>query len=153
MTEMIRDLMEKSVLSVQSVSKEWHGLTLRKPYLCLEAESDLHSEYGKLLVEEDMEEEKILTLHPEEDKQGVNISRSKYDMIRQAILNAIRSQGTISFKGLVSLVEYNLRNRFEGSIPWYVTTVKLDMEARGEIERIPGSGEQKIRLKKKKITE
>ena len=100
-----------------------------------------------------MEEEKILTLHPEEDKQGVNISRSKYDMIRQAIRDAIRSQGTISFKGLVSLVEYNLRNRFEGSIPWYVTTVKLDMEARGEIERIPGPGEQKIRLKKKKVKE
>ena len=95
-----------------------------------------------------MEEEKILTLHPEEGKQGVNISRSKYDMIRQAILDAIRSQGTISFKGLVSLVEYNLRNRFEGSIPWYVTTVKLDMEARGEIERVPGSREQKLRLKK-----
>ena len=100
-----------------------------------------------------MEEEKILTLHPEEDKQGVNISRSKYDMIHQAIRDAIRSQGTISVKGLVSLVEYNLRNRFEGSIPWYVTTVKLDMEARGEIERIPGPGEQKIRLKKKKVKE
>ena len=98
-----------------------------------------------------MEEEKILTLHPEEGKQGVNISRSKYDMIRQAILDAIRSQGTISFKGLVSLVEYNLRNRFEGSIPWYVTTVKLDMEAREEIERIPGSGEQTLRLKRKRV--
>jgi len=95
-----------------------------------------------------MEEEKILTLHPEEGKQGVNISRAKYDMIRQAILNAIRSQGTISHKGLVSLIDYNLRNRFEGSIPWYVTTVKLDMEARGEIERIPGSRDQKFRLKK-----
>jgi hypothetical protein len=104
-------------------------------------------------MEEVMEEEKIMTLHPEEDKQGVNISRSKYDMIRQAIRDAVRSQGTISYQGLVSLVEYNLRNRFEGSIPWYVTTVKLDMEARGEIERIPGSGEQRIRLKKKKITE
>jgi hypothetical protein len=100
-----------------------------------------------------MEEEKFLTLHPEEGKQGVNISRSKYEMIRQAILNAIRSQGTISFQGLVSLVEYNLRNRFEGSIPWYVTTVKLDLEARGEIERIPGPGEQHLRLKKKQITE
>jgi len=97
-----------------------------------------------------MEEEKILTLHPEEDKQGVNISRSKYEMIRQAILNAIRSQGSISFKGLVSLIEYNLRNRFEGSIPWYVTTIKLDLEARGEIERVPGQGEQMLRLKKKK---
>ena len=104
--------------------------------------------YGKLLVEVTMEEEKILTLHPEEDKQGVNISRAKYDMIRQAILNAIRSQGTISYKGLVSLIDYNLRNRFEGSISWYVTTVKLDMEARGEIERIPGRKEQELRLKR-----
>jgi hypothetical protein len=99
-----------------------------------------------------MDEEKILTLHPEEGKRGVNISRSRYDMIRKAILNAIRSQGTITFRGLVSLVEYNLRQRFEGSIPWYVTTVKLDLEARGEIERIPGSGEQRLRVKKKRIT-
>jgi len=96
-----------------------------------------------------MDEAKILTLHPEEDKQGVNISRSKYEMIRQAILTAIRSQGSISYKGLVSLIDYNLRNRFEGSIPWYVTTVKLDLEARGEIERIPGKGEQMLRLKRK----
>ena len=96
-----------------------------------------------------MDEEKILTLHPEEGKQGVNISRAKYEMIRQAILNAIRSQGSISFQGLVSLIDYNLRNRFEGSIPWYVTTVKLDLEARGEIERTPGPGEQNLRLTKK----
>lgn len=96
-----------------------------------------------------MDEEKILTLHPDEDKQGVNISRSKYEMIRQAILNAIRSQGSVSYQGLVSLIDYNLRNRFEGSIQWYVTTVKLDLEARGEIERIPGKGEQMLRLKRK----
>ena len=95
-----------------------------------------------------MEEQKILTLHPEEGKQGVNISRAKYDMVRQAILNAVRSQGSITLKGLVSLVEYNLRHRFEGSIPWYVTTVKLDLEARGEIERIEERGEQKLRLKR-----
>ena len=95
-----------------------------------------------------MEEQKILTLHPEEGKKGVNISRAKYDMIHQAILNAVRSQGSITLKGLISLVEYNLRNRFEGSIPWYITTVKLDMEARGEIERLPGRGEAKFRLKK-----
>jgi len=96
-----------------------------------------------------MGEEKFLTLHPEEGKQGVNISRAKYDMIRQAILNAVRSQGSISFKGLVSLIDYNLRNRFEGSVSWYVTTVKLDLEARGEIERIPGEREQILRLTKK----
>ena len=95
-----------------------------------------------------MDEEKILTLHPEEGKHGVNISRTKYEMIRQAILDAVRSQGTITYQGLVSLVDYNLRNRFEGSIPWYVTTVKLDLEARGEIERVPGSREQKLKIKR-----
>jgi hypothetical protein len=99
-------------------------------------------------VEASMNEEKILTLHPEEGKQGVNISRTKYEMIRQAIMEAIRSQGPITFQGLVSLVDYNLRNRFEGSIPWYVTTVKLDLEARGVIERLPGKGEQKLSLKR-----
>ena len=93
-----------------------------------------------------MDEEKFLTLHPEEGKQGVNISRAKYEMIRQAILRAIRSQGTISYQGLVSLVEYNLRNRFEGSVPWYVTTVKLDLEARGIIERVPKTSPQKLQL-------
>ena len=95
-----------------------------------------------------MDEEKILTLHPEEGKHGVNISRTKYEMIRQAILDAVRSQGTITYQGLVSLVDYNLRNRFEGSIQWYVTTVKLDLEARGEIERLPGPGEQKLKIKR-----
>jgi hypothetical protein len=99
-------------------------------------------------MEANMEEEKILTLHPEEGKRGVNISRTKYEMVRQAILDAVRSQGTITFKGLVSLVDYNLRNRFEGSIPWYVTTVKLDLEARGVLERLPGPGEQKLSLKR-----
>ena len=95
-----------------------------------------------------MVEAKILTLHPEEGKRGVNISRTKYEMIRQAILDAVRSQGIITYQGLVSLVDYNLRNRFEGSIPWYVTTVKLDLEARGVIERVPGPGEQKLSLKR-----
>ena len=94
-----------------------------------------------------MEENKILTQHPE-GKQGVNISRAKYEMIKKAILDAIHSQGIVTYQGMVSLIEYQLRNRFEGSISWYVTTVKLDMEARGEIERVPDSNPQQLRLVK-----
>ena len=96
-----------------------------------------------------MGEEKILTMHPEEGKQGVNISLAKYDMVRQAILKAIRSQGSLSFQALVSLIDYKLRNRFEGSVAWYVTTVKLDLEARDEIEHYMENGEQQLRLKEK----
>lgn len=32
-----------------------------------------------------------------------------------------------------------------GSVSWYTTTVKLDLEARGELERVPGSRPQRLR--------
>jgi hypothetical protein len=35
---------------------------------------------------------------------------------------------------------------FEGSVTWYVTTVKLDMEARGEVKRVQNSRPQLVRL-------
>jgi hypothetical protein len=34
-----------------------------------------------------------------------------------------------------------------GSVSWYTTTVKLDLEVKGEIERIPGSSPQRLRLR------
>lgn len=52
----------------------------------------------------------------------------------------------MTFKALMEDVEAKLAGRFEGSIPWYVTTVKLDLEARGEIERIRQSSPQRLRL-------
>ena len=93
-------------------------------------------------------EEKILTLHPE-GKEGVNISKAKYDQMRGAILGSIRDHGEISFKELSGAVESRLTEGFEGSIGWYVTTVKLDLEARGEIERVPGKSPQRLRLTSK----
>ena len=90
-------------------------------------------------------EEKILTLHPE-GKAGVNISKAKYDQIREAMLGAIREHGELNFKELPREVESRLKKGFDGSIGWYVTTVKLDLEARGEIERIPGKSPQRLRM-------
>lgn len=90
-------------------------------------------------------EEKIQTLHPA-GKQGVNISRHKYDAIRDAILDVITEAGEITFKELPSAVERVLREPFDGSISWYVTTVKLDLEARGMIKRVPGTVPQLVRL-------
>jgi hypothetical protein len=90
-------------------------------------------------------EEKILTLHPE-GKQGVNISQEKYETIRQAILSVIEEQEEILFKDLTPAVDRRLEGNFAGSIPWYVTTVKLDLEARGLIMRIPKSSPQRLRL-------
>ena len=87
-----------------------------------------------------------MTRHPDPGKSGVNISRQKYDAIRAAILDAIRARGEITFKDLAQDVRTGLAGRFDGSISWYVTTVKLDLEARGLIERVPKNRPQCLRL-------
>ncbi len=90
-------------------------------------------------------EEKILTLHPD-GKQGVNISKEKYETIRQAILSILGEQGETFFKDLPAAAERKLDRAFDGSISWYVITVKLDLEARGLIIRVPKSSPQRLRL-------
>ncbi len=89
---------------------------------------------------------KKLTLHPDPGKQGTNIDREKYDLIKDAIMKVVGDSGEIQFKNLSTAVEEALAAPFDGSIPWYVTTIKLDLEARGIIERIPGARPQRIRL-------
>ncbi|MBV6452436.1 MAG: hypothetical protein MHPDNHAH_03193 [Anaerolineales bacterium] len=89
----------------------------------------------------------IKTLHPEK-KQGVNINRDKYETIRKAIMNVLRSNKEIAFMKLSRAVEKEVRGKFDGSVMWYVTTVKLDLEARGEVKRVPNSRPQLVRLAK-----
>ena len=89
--------------------------------------------------------DKIRTLHPEQ-KQGVNISREKYEIIRKAIFCVLQTQKEITFMKLSREVEKEVNGNFEGSVTWYVTTVKLDLEARGEIKRVPNSRPQLVRL-------
>jgi hypothetical protein len=90
-------------------------------------------------------EEKIMTLHPA-GKSGVNIGREKYDVMRDAILESVRVHDGITCKNPIEDVRQKLEGSFEGSISWYVTTVKLDLEARGLIERIPDRNPQRLRL-------
>jgi hypothetical protein len=87
----------------------------------------------------------IKTLNPDR-KQGVNISREKYEIIRTAIMSTLRANREMPFMKLSNAVEKEVRGKFEGSVMWYVTTVKLDLEARGEIKRVPNSRPQLVRL-------
>jgi len=87
----------------------------------------------------------IRTLHPEK-KQGVNISREKYEVIHKAILCILQEKKEMTFMRLSRAVEKEVNGNFEGSVMWYVTTVKLDMEARGEIKRVQNSRPQLVRL-------
>lgn len=89
-----------------------------------------------------------MTQHPD-GKQGVNIEREKYDLIRCTILEILNERGEESFMNLGEEVKRRIGEEFEGSVIWYYTTVKLDMEAKGEIERIPGMVPQRLRLVKR----
>ena len=89
--------------------------------------------------------ERIMTLHPE-GKQGVNIEKEKYDAMRQAIITALQTKQPQTFSGLEQAVNAQLDGHFEGSVSWYFTTVKLDLEARQVLMRVPGTRPQQIRL-------
>ena len=75
----------------------------------------------------------INTQHPDPSKQGVNISKAKYDVIHDEIIGFLGAAGSSSLQEITRAVADRIGDSFEGSIGWYVTTVKLDMESRGEL--------------------
>ena len=91
-------------------------------------------------------EKRILTRHPQKGKKGVNIRQAQYDVVRDAILDSLRAKREITLTDLTRAVNRKLRGKFESSISWYVTTIKLDLEARKVIERVPASSPQRLRL-------
>ncbi len=91
--------------------------------------------------------EKITTLHPQ-GKNGVNILKRRYDVIKAFILTTIDEYGEISFKALNQLAVESLSSTFDGKITWYIVTVKLDLEARRIIERFSKSNQQFLKLTK-----
>lgn len=77
---------------------------------------------------------------------GIRFDRTKYDIVHAAILENLRRHGTMTFTRLSDLVEAQLRHTFDGPIMVYYTNVRLDMEACGEIYRIPKSSPPLIAL-------
>jgi hypothetical protein len=92
-----------------------------------------------------MAEGKILTRHPL-GKSGKNISKQKYDELKEAILSALKNK-QLTHTELFSHLNKSLKGRFSGNISWYGETVKLDLEARKMIERTPSKPE-KYRVKR-----
>lgn len=120
------------------------------PSAPIEASSGHRKEESATAVrprEEDLSEEKILTLHPQ-GKRGVRIQRGKYDLMREAVLSCLQA-GELTHDQLFAAVEQRLGGCFDGSIPWYAETLKLDLEARGEIERVTNQKPTRYRIKGK----
>jgi hypothetical protein len=80
------------------------------------------------------------------------IPRDKYDLISAAILAVLPKAGDgVALTELPELVDARLSSKERnaigsiGQIGWHVMAVKLDLEARKRIERVPGSNPQRLR--------
>ncbi|MEM7440393.1 MAG: hypothetical protein AAF393_12400 [Pseudomonadota bacterium] len=92
---------------------------------------------------------KVACRTPNQDKPGVtNIPEWKFNALRAAILQELAA-GDVPFSELGKraaqhLSEEDLSNL--GSVGWHVTTVKLELEVRGEIGRKSMDGKQVVTL-------
>ena len=93
-----------------------------------------------------MTELRILTMHPKGLK-GVNILQRRYDLIKEFILDKIVLHKEITYQKLSALAIDELRYSFDGKVGWYLVVVKLDLEARNIIERIPKTSPHQLRMK------
>lgn len=96
------------------------------------------------------EEGKVTCETPTPGKQPTRIAKWKYDLIRIAILAVIPSAvQDVEISKLPKLIDRqisidNLKRL--GFVSWYTTTIKLDMEVTGVIERVPASQPQRVRV-------
>ena len=62
------------------------------------------------------------------------------------MLDIIAKEGNIAYEDLSDRMIVRLQEHFDGKVVWYVVTVKLDLEARGLIERIPKTSPHQVRI-------
>ncbi len=95
-----------------------------------------------------MQEEKTVCETPTPGKNATAIPSWKYALVRDAILSIVPpSAPGVPFKELPSLVGQTLSDEQRarlGSVTWHTTTVKLDLEVKGEISRVPGATPQHL---------
>lgn len=92
------------------------------------------------------DDNRIMTLHPQ-GKKGVNILKRRYEVIKTFILDTIKQHEVISYEDLNDLAVEQLTETFDGKVVWYLVSVKLDLEARGIIERVPKTSPHQLRMK------
>ncbi len=99
-----------------------------------------------------MAEEKVLCRTPTPGKKPTSIDGVRFELYRRAILKVLRANGApMYFRELFAeLEDYFAEHAIDthGSVAWNATTVKLELEVRGEIERVPKVTPQQLRIAK-----
>ena len=89
---------------------------------------------------------------PAKGRDGVvNIPSWKFELLTSHITAILtdESENGVAFGDLRNLVDARLDDAARtklGSVGWHVTTVKLELEVAGVIERIPNVSPQRVRL-------
>lgn len=92
--------------------------------------------------------EKIQLKHPA-GKKAVSMDQAKYEPLKKALLNHLKTKGASTHTEIEKGVTEELKSsgtQFQGSVPWHLEWVKLDLEANKIIERIAGSSPQKYAI-------
>jgi hypothetical protein len=93
-----------------------------------------------------MKAAQIQTLHPIAGKTNKKIALDKYETICDQLILILQTSEPTHTELMESLYQ-RVKDSFVGGVQWYGETVKLDLEARGIIERI-GAKPERYRLKK-----
>ena len=91
---------------------------------------------------------RVELLNPNTGRPDGTVDADKYEAMKAALLKVIpKDEAGVPFKELTELVRPLLPDEvYAGaSIVWYVTAVKLDLEARGLLERVPKRRPQHVR--------
>ena len=95
-------------------------------------------------------EERVVCETPTPGKKPTRIHKWKYDLLREVILDiVVGSSEGVEFRDLPGLVKARLSPEQLsdlGSVSWYTTCVKLDMEVKGDIARVAGARRQRLRV-------
>lgn len=83
-------------------------------------------------------DQKIQLIHPA-GKKAISIDKLKYDVLKKALINCLRTKGESTHTEILKSVTDDFKKNkivFEGSVEWHLEWVTLDLEARKEIKRI-----------------
>jgi len=93
-------------------------------------------------------EQRLQLSHPA-GKKAVTMVKSKYDIIKKAILKCLDKKGGLSHTDMLKAMNDDFKKNkitFEGSVEWYMESVKLDLEANKIIKRYKEKSKFKFKL-------
>ena len=93
-------------------------------------------------------DQKVRLKHPQ-GKKPISMSKEKYDLLKPVVLKYLRAKGKATFSEISSAVRKEFKTsgtKFQGSLPWHLEWVKLDLEARKVIKRVPDTSPQEYMI-------